>query len=52
MFCFLLPWKGTVKVKVGQLVGWGCLTAERVSHKRLLLFHGLGAQGAGREDQY
>ena len=47
MFCFLLPWKGTVKVNVGRLVGWGRLTAEGAPNKRLLLFHGLAAPRRG-----
>lgn len=47
MFCFLLLWKGTVKVNVGRLVGWGHLTAEGGPNKRLLLFHGLVAPGRG-----
>lgn len=33
--------------EVGQLVGWGCLTAEGAPNKRLLPFHGLAAPGTG-----
>lgn len=47
MFCLLLLWKGTVKVNVGRLVGWGRLTAEGAPNKRLLLFHGLAAPRRG-----